>query len=323
MDSNNQYLNELYMELIENTPKIVSLEIPSHIGNGKVLQIVTKQGVILSDWRVNYAEDTNVKGLNREDYLQIIFCLNEGVSWGVMGKRSAIQIKKGESCIYRGHGKMEYVFYAKQCEFHFRSLKIPLTYFTELLRTYFDVREVSVYEDKLLNTISKVSITPYMERILAEIKEFEQYQGGLGYLFLESKILELLSCYFKEVLELNILPSTGCVISRTDKEAVLKVKQVIDSQIAYAPSCEILAKQVHMSVSKLTKTFSSMVGMPIHTYIINQRLDKAAALLVETELPIYQVCTLVGYTKPSNFAAAFKKKYGVTPKKYKEKELLK
>ena len=51
--------------------------------------------------------------------------------------------------------------------------------------------------------------------------------------------------------------------------------------------------------------------------IIDQRLEKAASLLLESNLNVSQVAAFVGYSKPSNFAAAFKKKYGVIPKNYK------
>ena len=60
-----------------------------------------------------------------------------------------------------------------------------------------------------------------------------------------------------------------------------------------------------------------MFGTSVHAYIIEQRLEKAAGLLLESNLNVSQVATLVGYSKPSNFAAAFKKKYGVVPKNYK------
>ena len=38
---------------------------------------------------------------------------------------------------------------------------------------------------------------------------------------------------------------------------------------------------------------------------------------LESNLNVSQVAAFVGYSKPSNFAAAFKKKYGVIPKNYK------
>lgn len=57
-----------------------------------------------------------------------------------------------------------------------------------------------------------------------------------------------------------------------------------------------------------------MYGISVHAYVIEQRLERAAGLLLESNMNIGQIAVLVGYTKPSNFSAAFKKKYGVMPK---------
>lgn len=165
--------------------------------------------------------------------------------------------------------------------------------------------------------ISKVSITPYMEHIFAELKDSPQYRGGLGYLFLESKLLELLSVYLSQVLEQSILASSCIGISKSDRDAILEAKRMIDSQLAFAPRCVDLARMVRLSTSKLTKGFSTLFGTSVHAYIIDQRLEKAAGLLLESNLNISQIAALVGYSKASNFSAAFKKKYGVIPKNYK------
>ena len=155
-----------------------------------------------------------------------------------------------------------------------------------------------------------------MEQILAETSQFTQYRGGLGYLYLDGKLLELLSIYLGEVLELDILMGKNISMSRTERTAILEAKRIIDSQLAFAPSCEDLSRLVHLRVTKLTRGFSSFYGMPIHQYVIEQRLVQAAQLLLESDWNVSEVATIVGYGKPSNFAAAFKKKYGVAPKNY-------
>lgn len=87
---------------------------------------------------------------------------------------------------------MEYLCYSKQNDFLFKNVKVPLSYFRKIMNDYFDVGEIEVYQKKLLEGISKVGITPYMEHIFAELKDFTQYRGGLGYLFWKAKFL---SCY--------------------------------------------------------------------------------------------------------------------------------
>lgn len=313
----NQYMNHLYRDLLSNSPQTITVDIPEDMGTGQISQVVTKRGSVVSDWRMNYFSDMSVQGVNSDVYIQMLFCFNDGVSWNIADNRQSESIQKGESCIYRGHGKMEYLCYSKKSDFLFKNVKIPLSYFHEILNDYFEIGELEVYRKKLLEGISKVRITPYMEHIFAELKDFTQYHGGLGYLFLESKILELLSVYLSEVLELSILTSTCAAISRCDRDSIVEAKRIIDSQLALAPSCKELARQVNISTSKLTKGFSALFGTSVHAYIIDQRLEKAAGLLLESNLNVSQVAMLVGYSKASNFAAAFKRKYGVNPKNYK------
>ena len=317
MICNNHYLNKLYNDLVTNSPKTISMNIPSDIGQGKIVQTKIKHGIVLSDWQMCYQSDMNVQGPVSKEYMQIIFCLNDGISWGIMDERRSVTIQKNESCIYAGHGGTEYICYKKDSNFSFKSIKIPITYFSQLLADYFDGQEVTAYEKKLLNGISKVPVTPVMEQILSETSRLTQYRGGLGYLYLDGKLLELLSIYLSEVLELDILMGKNISMSRTERTAIMEAKQIIDGQLAFAPSCEELSRMVHLSMSKLTRGFSSFYGMPIHQYIIEQRLAQAAQLLLEGDWNVSEIAAIVGYGKPSNFAAAFKKKYGVAPKNYR------
>ena len=322
MTHGNCYLGKLYNDLIANSPQTISMDIPSDMGQGRIAQTKIKHGVILSDWQMCYQSDMNVQGSDSKEYMQIIFCMNDGISWGIMDEHRSVTIQKNESCIYAGHGGTEYICYKKDSSFSFKSIKIPIIYFSQLLADYFDGREVAVYEKKLLNGISKVPITPAMDQILAETSRFTQYRGGLGYLYLDGKLLELLSIYLGEVLEMDILMGKNISMSRTEKTAIIEAKRIIDSQLAFAPSCEELSRLVHLSMTKLTRGFSLFYGMPIHQYIIEQRLIQAAQLLLEGEWNVSEVAAIVGYGKPSNFAAAFKKKYGVSPKNYRESKFV-
>lgn len=303
--------------MLSASPQTVTIDIPADMGTGQISQVVTKQGAVVSDWRMNYFSDVNVQGVSSEEYIQMLFCFRDGVTWNIADNRKSAGIQKGESCIYRGHGKMEYLCYSKKSDFLFKNVKIPLSWFDKILNDYFEAGEIAVYQKKLLDGISKIRITPYMEHIFAELKDFTQYRGGLGYLFLESKVSELLAVYLSEVLELRILAPDYIAISRSDRDSITEAKRIIDSQLALAPGCEELARQVNISTSKLTKGFSALFGTSVHAYIIDQRLEKAAGLLLEGNLNVSQVAMLVGYSKASNFAAAFKRKYGINPKNYK------
>ena len=91
-----EYMNNLYRDLLSNSPQTVTIPIPSDMGTGQIAQVVTKQGAVVSDWKMNYFSDMNVRGINSEDYIQMLFCLNDGVSWNIAGSREGACLAKGE-----------------------------------------------------------------------------------------------------------------------------------------------------------------------------------------------------------------------------------
>ena len=88
----NCYLNQLYNDLLSNSPQTIALDIPNELGSGRITQTKIKHGVVLSDWELNYRSDMNVQGCVSKEYMQIIFCLNDGISWGTMDERRSVSI---------------------------------------------------------------------------------------------------------------------------------------------------------------------------------------------------------------------------------------
>ena len=64
----NQYMTKLYHDLLSNSPQTVTIDIPADMGTGQISQVVTKQGAVVSDWKMNYFSDMNVQGVSSEEY---------------------------------------------------------------------------------------------------------------------------------------------------------------------------------------------------------------------------------------------------------------
>ena len=54
-------MNNLYRDLLSNSPQTITIDIPTDMGTGQISQIVTKQGAVVSDWRMNYFSDIRQK----------------------------------------------------------------------------------------------------------------------------------------------------------------------------------------------------------------------------------------------------------------------
>lgn len=80
-----------------------------------------------------------------------------------------------------------------------------------------------------------------------------------------------------------------------------------------APTLDEMAESVHMSPSKLKSLFKKIYGQSIYEYFNISRLNKARHLLLYQNLPIKEVAWQMGYSAVSNFSAAFKKQFHISP----------
>lgn len=80
------------------------------------------------------------------------------------------------------------------------------------------------------------------------------------------------------------------------------------------------AKVAHYSQNYFGNKFKEYVGMPFKAYIMELRFSLAIKMLEQTSLPSTEICYSCGFTDYSNFMYYFKKRYGVTPKEYRERK---
>ena len=81
--------------------------------------------------------------------------------------------------------------------------------------------------------------------------------------------------------------------------------------IAFACAC---------SESTVSHLFKSNTGMSVKEYIIDLRIKQAKKLLTATDLPVFTVAELCGFSNPNYFPTAFKKHTGKTPTDYRQSE---
>ena len=78
-----------------------------------------------------------------------------------------------------------------------------------------------------------------------------------------------------------------------------------------------LANSCQVSTSRLSHLFKDETGTNVKNYRMDCRLEKAAATLVSTAVPIKQIAYTAGYRHTSSFVRAFKTHYGMSPSRYR------
>jgi transcriptional regulator GlxA family with amidase domain len=81
---------------------------------------------------------------------------------------------------------------------------------------------------------------------------------------------------------------------------------------------EALASKVGVIEKKLTELFRQQFGMSVSEYQINQRLEKAREKLSSTRLQIQRIAEEAGYNNASDFSRAFRNRYGLGPREYRQ-----
>ncbi|RXZ81019.1 AraC family transcriptional regulator [Paenibacillaceae bacterium] len=84
---------------------------------------------------------------------------------------------------------------------------------------------------------------------------------------------------------------------------------------------ESLARTFHYSVPYLSKHFRRETGTSIIDYLIRIRMNRAGALLEQTNLTLQEIAASVGYADVSYFIRMFKKHTEVTPKQFKDESV--
>ena len=101
--------------------------------------------------------------------------------------------------------------------------------------------------------------------------------------------------------------------------ALRKVCAYMRETIAERIDLEELARIAKLSSSHFSRAFKQSMGITPHQYLSWRRVQLAARMLRETDLPLAQICLAVGCCDQSHFTRLFSKMMGETPGAYRRR----
>ncbi|BAY91131.1 AraC family transcriptional regulator [Tolypothrix sp. PCC 7601] len=140
------------------------------------------------------------------------------------------------------------------------------------------------------------------------------YQGITKRMYLQGKVIELMALQLAPFLEDH---SVKQLLPRLKRETVGKIhhaKEILQARLENPPLLSELAQQVGVSESTLQRGFQIQFGTTVFGYLTNQRMEQAHQLLQNSDFTVAEVANIVGYSHLGHFAAAFKRKFGITPR---------
>ena len=162
---------------------------------------------------------------------------------------------------------------------------------------FFETEKSNIYKDIFVKLIKHYSTLADSEEII-----------------LQSLLLELIYTIKKDSTLKN---KNGNFTN--DYSKVEKSLSYIKEHLTEDLSLDKVAKSVSFSPIHFHNTFKTAVGKTLRDYIEEQRIKKATNLLLTTNYSLTQIAYECGFSSQSYFSYVFKKRYGVSPNKFRGK----
>ncbi len=263
----------------------------------------------------NLDEETfNYKYTLKTNYIQLYFCISNKCKIAFNMEHCAIELlETNSSMVYFKDDQMDILFNISP-KTEVIAVLISIEYFHSLFSSegnfLFNFSNFKIgqpiIEPKEINTTSKLILNQLTSKNITE---------SLQPIYIKGKIYELLSVYFSNITEEN---SDHCPFI-TNEEVVGKIKmakEIVISNMNNPPSLSDLAKEVGLNIKKLKSDFKEFYGVPVFSFLLNYKMELAKNLLQENKLNVNEISTHLGYSSSSHFIAAFKRKFGITPKQF-------
>jgi AraC-like DNA-binding protein len=98
---------------------------------------------------------------------------------------------------------------------------------------------------------------------------------------------------------------------------LLRAKDLADARYFEPLDVDDLARAAGLSRAHFSREFRRAFGEPPHAYLLTRRLERAAALLRNTDRSVTDICLSVGLQSLGSFTSSFTRTYGVPPTAYR------
>ena len=157
-------------------------------------------------------------------------------------------------------------------------------------------------------------ISPSMAVVLNQLMSFN-LNNSIKSLYFKGKAYELLSLFFNRSEDADI-EQCPFLVDEVNVAKLKKAKAIIIANMSEPPTLQELADTIGLSLKKLKEGFKQIYGDTVYSFLFDYKMEVARKLLESGNHNVNEVGLKVGYSTSSHFIAAFKKKFGTTPKKY-------
>ncbi|MFT6795204.1 MAG: AraC family transcriptional activator of pyochelin receptor [Maribacter sp.] len=169
-------------------------------------------------------------------------------------------------------------------------------------------------ENKEKKYYAQEAVTPAIAVVLSQMISYNLHPT-IKKLYIKGKVYELISLYFNKSADAD-LEQCPFLVDEDNVKRIRRAKELIIANMAEPPSLNELAKEVGLSLKRLKEGFKQIYGDSVYSFLFDYKMEYARRLLDSGQYNVNEIGLRIGYSTSSHFIAAFRKKYGTTPKRY-------
>lgn len=294
------------------------LSFPGNIGDGYVRKIAFGPDFRILMHRYKLKEDFIIirnPSIVRNDLISIFFYNNEQPLDLVYNEEKTVKFsRKSESAIQVTTNDLNSIIrFPANTETHY--IVVGIT--GQKLAALLNIKN----SNSLIETITSGAASfLYFESMQVETQHILKHifsinaNETLGPFSIQIKVQELLFHLLDKLTKRENTAHKN--INNDDAERLMKLRNIILSDLSVPPSLPSLAAMIGMSETKMKQLFRQTFGDSIYNYFQKVRMEEAAFLLKQGGYSVSQVGFELGFTNLSHFSKLFESHYGITPKKF-------
>ncbi len=92
-----------------------------------------------------------------------------------------------------------------------------------------------------------------------------------------------------------------------------RVKAFIEANLEKPLTVAELASVARLGPSYFQRAFRKSMGISVHAYLVQRRINRAQALMCSSDLPLSEIALATGFSDQAHFTMRFHRNVGVTP----------
>jgi len=254
-----------------------------------------------------------------DQYIQLYFCMKTSSRIAFNEEHCAITLNENQSGLVYIEDKSVDLLIGLNSLSQLMLILIPIDYFHTLFSSeseiLFNSNKFKIGQPIIESNEIETSTRFILNQMVSAYNGNQKMMDSLKPIYLTGKVYELL-CYYFNQSQQNDKEFCPYIANEDDVNKIKNAKKIIIEQMNQPPSLSELSKMVGLNLKKLKMGFKEVYGLPVFGYLLNYKMELAKDLLQEHQYNVGEIALQLGYSTSSHFIAAFKRKYGITPKQF-------